>query len=236
MDVPTLNIAILAAGLGKRMCSDQPKVLHRLAGKPLLCHVLDTARALSPNKICIIFGHGGEAVPQAIDDPSLTWVQQVPQLGTGHALMQALPHLDSEGATLVLYGDVPLTGLSTLNGLLAVAGDETLAVLTVELADPFGYGRILRNDAGEITAVVEEKDASSAERNIREVSTGIVVIPNRYLHGWLRKLENNNAQKEYYLTDIVAMAVKDNVKVIARHPDRVWEISGINSKSQLAEL
>ena len=145
MDVPTLNIAILAAGRGKRMHSEKPKVLHRLAGKPLLCHVLDTARALSPNKICIIFGHGGEVVRQAIGDPSLTWVQQEPQLGTGHALMQALPYLGSEGVTLVLYGDVPLTALSTLNRLLTVAAGETLGLLTVELADPFGYGRILRN-------------------------------------------------------------------------------------------
>jgi bifunctional UDP-N-acetylglucosamine pyrophosphorylase/glucosamine-1-phosphate N-acetyltransferase len=236
MDVPTLNIAILAAGRGKRMHSEKPKVLHRLAGKPLLCHVLDTARALSPNKICIIFGHGGEVVRQAIGDPALTWVQQEPQLGTGHALMQALPYLGSEGATLVLYGDVPLTALSTLNRLLTVADGETLGLLTVELADPSGYGRILRNAAGEITAVVEEKDASSSERNIREVSTGIVVIPNRYIHGWLNRLENNNAQKEYYLTDIVALAVKDNVKVVTGQPERVWEISGINSKFQLAEL
>jgi len=236
MDVPTLNIAILAAGRGKRMHSEKPKVLHRLAGKPLLCHVLDTARALSPNKICIIFGHGGEVVRQAIGDPSLTWVQQEPQLGTGHALMQALPYLGSEGATLVLYGDVPLTALSTLNRLLTVADGETLGLLTVELADPFGYGRILRNAAGEITAVVEEKDASSSERNIREVSTGIVVIPNRYIHSWLNRLENSNAQKEYYLTDIVALAVKDNVKIVTGQPERVWEISGINSKSQLAEL
>jgi bifunctional UDP-N-acetylglucosamine pyrophosphorylase / glucosamine-1-phosphate N-acetyltransferase len=236
MNVPELNIAILAAGLGKRMHSDQPKVLHRLAGKPLLLHVLETARALSPARICIIFGHGGEAVPKAIDDPSLTWVKQVPQLGTGHALMQALPHLGSEGATLVLYGDVPLIGLPTLERLVAIAGSDTLALLTVELGDPFGYGRIVRDAAGNISAVVEEKDASNSERSIREVYTGITVIPNRYLHDWLHRLENNNVQKEYYLTDIVAMAARDNVKVVAGHPDRAWEISGINSKSQLAEL
>lgn len=236
MSVPELNIAILAAGLGKRMHSNQPKVLHRLAGKPLLLHVLETARMLSPARICVIFGHGGEAVPKAIDDPSLTWVRQVPQLGTGHALMQALPYLGSEGATLVLYGDVPLIGLPTLERLVAIAGSETLALLTVELGDPYGYGRIVRNAVGNIAAVVEEKDASSAERSIREVYTGITVIPNRYLHDWLHRLENNNAQKEYYLTDIVAMAVRDNVKVAAGHPDRAWEIAGINSKLQLAEL
>ncbi|HET7061436.1 MAG TPA: bifunctional UDP-N-acetylglucosamine diphosphorylase/glucosamine-1-phosphate N-acetyltransferase GlmU [Nitrosospira sp.] len=236
MNVPELNIAILAAGLGKRMHSDQPKVLHRLAGKSLLVHVLETARALSPARICIIFGHGGEAVPKAIGDPSLTWVKQVPQLGTGHALMQALPYLGSEGATLVLYGDVPLIGLPTLERLVAIAGNDTLALLTVELGDPFGYGRIVRNAAGNIAAVIEEKDASNSERSIREVYTGITVIPNRYLHSWLHKLENNNAQKEYYLTDIVAMAVRDNVKVVAGHPDRAWEIAGINSKLQLAEL
>src|SRR5690242_17640001 len=226
MGIPKLNVAILAAGLGRRMRSDRPKVLHRLAGKPLLLHVLDTVRALSPVRICVIFGHGGEAVPRAVNDPSITWVQQVPQLGTGHALMQALPHLGNEGATLVLYGDVPLIGLSTLNRLLANAADETLVLLTVELPDPFGYGRILRNNVGEINAVVEEKDATVLERGIQEVNTGIMVIPNKYLHGWLHKLENNNAQKEYYLTDVVAAAVKDNVKVIAEHPDRVWEIMG----------
>lgn len=234
-----LNIVILAAGLGKRMHSALPKVLHPLAGKPLLAHVLGTARALSPQRICVVYGHGGEAVPnaiKAINGENLIWVQQAPQLGTGHAVMQALPHLEKDGKALVLYGDVPLTSVETLKKLISTAGEETLALLTVALADPRGYGRIVRNDAGEITAIVEEKDASSSQRQIREINTGIMVIPNRHLHGWLHKLENKNAQKEYYLTDVVAMAVKDGVEVEAAQPDHAWETIGVNSKTQLAAL
>lgn len=232
-----LNIVILAAGLGKRMHSALPKVLHLLAGKPLLGHVLDTARSLSPERICVVYGHGGEAVPQAIDDKNLIWVQQMLQLGTGHALMQALPHLDNTGMTLVLYGDVPLTNIETLRKLIATAQAKGFALLTVELADPAGYGRIVRDgETGGIVAIVEEKDASKSQRQIREINTGIMVIPNAYLHGWLHKLENKNAQKEYYLTDIVAMAVKDGVKVQAAQPAYDWETTGVNSKTQLAAL
>ncbi len=232
-----LNIVILAAGLGKRMHSALPKVLHLLAGKPLLGHVLDTARSLSPERICVVYGHGGEAVPQAIDDKNLIWVQQMPQLGTGHALMQALPHLDNTGMTLVLYGDVPLTNIETLRKLIATAQAKGFALLTVELADPAGYGRIVRDgETGGIVAIVEEKDASKSQRQICEINTGIMVIPNAYLHGWLHKLKNKNAQKEYYLTDIVAMAVKDGVKVQAAQPAYDWETTGVNSKTQLAAL
>lgn len=232
-----LNIVILAAGLGKRMHSALPKVLHLMAGKPLLGHVLDTGRALSPQRICVVYGHGGDAVPQAIGDETITWVRQMPQLGTGHALMQALPHLDKNGMTLVLYGDVPLTSIETLKRLIAIAGEKTFSLLTVELADPAGYGRIVRdNETGDIAAIVEEKDASKSQREIHEINTGIMVIPNQYLHGWLHKLENNNAQKEYYLTDIVAMSVKDGVKVEAAQPAYAWETIGINSKAQLAAL
>ena len=206
------------------MHSALPKVLHLLAGRPLLVHVLDTARALSPQRICVVYGHGGEAVPQTIDDEKLTWVKQEPQLGTGHALMQALPHLDKKGVTLVLYGDVPLTKMETLQGLITTAAAGNFALLTVELIDPSGYGRIVRrNGAGEIAAIVEEKDASKVQRQIRETNTGIMAIPNQHLHGWLHKLENKNAQKEYYLTDIVAMAVKDDVKVKAAQPKHAWE-------------
>lgn len=231
-----LNIVILAAGLGKRMHSALPKVLHPLAGKPLLTHVLDTARALSPRQICVVYGHGGEAVRQAINDENLTWVQQVPQLGTGHALMQALPHLNDEGATLVLYGDVPLTRIETLERLILMAAEKTVALLTVQMAEPTGYGRILRNEVGEVIAIIEEKDASEAQRQIREINTGIMVIPNEYLQNWLHTLENNNAQKEYYLTDVVAMAVRDGVRVEAAQPDYGWETIGVNSKTQLANL
>ncbi|SFO16549.1 bifunctional UDP-N-acetylglucosamine diphosphorylase/glucosamine-1-phosphate N-acetyltransferase GlmU [Nitrosospira briensis] len=235
-----LNIVILAAGLGKRMNSALPKVLHHLGGKPLLAHVLDTARALSPDGICVVYGHGGEAVPQAIADATLTWARQMPQLGTGHAVMQALPHLDNagkNGMTLVLYGDVPLTSVETLKKLIATAGEKTLGLLTVELTDPSGYGRIVRNsETGKISAIVEEKDASPSQREVRETNTGIMAIPDRYLREWLNKLENNNVQKEYYLTDIVAMAVKDGVKVEATQPHHAWETVGVNSKAQLAEL
>ncbi len=231
-----LNIVILAAGLGKRMHSALPKVLHPLAGKPLLAHVLDTARALSPQQICVVYGHGGDAVPNAVADEDLICVRQEPQLGTGHALMQALPHLGREGMTLVLYGDVPLTGLETLEKLIATAADETFALLTVELADPSGYGRIVRNDTGAILAIVEEKDATEPQRKIREINTGIMVIPNRYLQGWLHRLENNNAQKEYYLTDVVAMAVRDGITIEGVQPKHDWEATGVNSKAQLADL
>lgn len=235
--MPKLNIVILAAGLGKRMHSTLPKVLHPLAGRPLLSHVLDTARALVPEKICVVYGHGGETVPQAIADKKLIWVKQEPQLGTGHALMQTLPHLDEKGVTLVLYGDVPLTKVETLKGLIAMAAAKYLALLTLELDEPSGYGRIVRSSKdGKITAIVEEKDAGKSQRQIREINTGIMAIPNQYLHDWLPKLENRNAQKEYYLTDIVALAVTDGVKVEAAQPDHAWEILGINSKVQLAAL
>ena len=219
------------------MHSMLPKVLHPLAGRPLLSHVLDTARALVPEKICMVYGHGGEIVPQTIADRKLIWVKQEPQLGTGHALMQTLPHLDKKGLTLVLYGDVPLTRVETLKGLIATAAAKYLALLTLELDEPSGYGRIVRSSkGGKITAIVEEKDASKAQRQIREINTGIMAIPNQYLHDWLPRLENRNAQKEYYLTDIVALAVKDGIRVEATQPDHAWEILGINSKAQLAAL
>ena len=234
--VSELNIVILAAGLGKRMRSVLPKVLHPLAGKPLLMHVLDAARALSPQRICVVYGHGGEAVPRAIADDTITWVLQAPQLGTGHAVMQALIHLDREGKTLVLYGDVPLISVETLQKLLAAAEPENLALLTVELDDSTGYGRILRNEAGGVTAIVEEKDASEQQRGIREINTGIMVMPNRHLHDWLHRLENNNAQREYYLTDIVARASSDGVRIKTAQPLHAWETVGVNSKAQLVSL
>lgn len=235
--MPKLNIVILAAGLGKRMHSTLPKVLHPLAGRPLLSHVLDTARALTTEKICVVYGHGGEVVPQMVADKRLVWIKQEPQLGTGHALMQTLPHLDRKGVTLVLYGDVPLTRVETLKKLMAAAAAKYLALLTLELDQPTGYGRIVRSSReGKITAIVEEKDASKAQRQIREINTGIMAIPNQYLHDWLPRLENRNAQQEYYLTDIVAMAVTEGVRVEAAQPGHAWEILGINSKAQLAAL
>ncbi len=232
-----LNIVILAAGIGKRMQSSQPKVLHLLAGKPLLGHVLDAARALSPKKICVVYGHGGEMVQRAINDNEIIWVQQEVQLGTGHALLQALPYLDDEGVTLVLLGDVPLIKVDTLDRLISKATENNFVLLTTELDAPFGYGRIVKNQAtGTIQAIVEEKDASESQLQIREVNTGIMVLPNSYLHEFLPKLQNKNSQGEYYLTDVIEMAVKAGVRVDAAHPAHGWEVLGVNSKSHLAEL
>jgi bifunctional UDP-N-acetylglucosamine pyrophosphorylase/glucosamine-1-phosphate N-acetyltransferase len=230
-----MNVVILAAGMGKRMQSALPKVLHPLAGKPLLAHVIDTARALSPSTLCIIYGHGGDAVPVAVDAPDTTFAKQEPQLGTGHAVMQAVPHLREDVPTLILYGDVPLTATASLRKLLDSAGSDKLAILTVELDDPAGYGRIVRN-SGDIAGIVEQKDASEAQRSIKEVNTGIIVAPTAKLKQWLATLSNDNAQREYYLTDIVARAVADGVPVVSAQPTAVWETLGVNSKVQLAEL
>ena len=232
-----LNIIILAAGLGKRMYSSLPKVLHLLAGKSLLSHVLDTANALLPDKICVVYGHGNDTVRDAIGNNQLIWVKQEPQLGTGHALMQALPHLENKGLTLVLYGDVPLISLETLQKLITASSEENLALLTVRLEEPSGYGRIVRDsETNNITAIVEDKDTNIDQQKINEINTGIMVIPNVKLHEWLPKLENKNSQKEYYLTDIVAMAAKAGEKIEAVHPYNNWEILGVNSKVQLAAL
>ena len=232
-----LNIIILAAGLGKRMNSSLPKVLHSLAGKSLLSHVLDTANALLPHRICVVYGHGNDAVRDAIDNNELIWVKQEPQLGTGHALMQALPHLDKKGLTLVLYGDVPLISFGTLQKLISASLKENLALLTVRLDEPAGYGRIVRDtEANNIIAIVEDKDANIDQQKIKEINTGIMVIPNANLHEWLPKLENKNSQKEYYLTDIVAIAAKAGEKIEAVHSSNNWEVLGVNSKVQLAAL
>lgn len=232
-----LNIIILAAGLGKRMNSSLPKVLHSLAGKSLLSHVLDTANALLPHRVCVVYGHGNDAVRDAIDNNELIWVKQEQQLGTGHALMQALPHLDKKGLTLVLYGDVPLISFGTLQKLISASLKENLALLTVRLDEPAGYGRIVRDtEANNIIAIVEDKDANIDQQKIKEINTGIMVIPNTNLHEWLPKLENKNSQKEYYLTDIVAIAAKAGEKIEAAHPSNNWEVLGVNSKIQLAAL
>ena len=217
------------------MQSDLPKVLHALAGKPLLSHVIDTARQLSPSTCCVVYGHGGDAVPSRLAADDLAFVRQEPQLGTGHAVMQAVPALDDDQPTLVLYGDVPLTTTDTLKALAARAGKDKLAVLTIELDDPTGYGRIVR-DNQRIVRIVEQKDASDTERQIREVNTGIIVAPTRKLKDWLSRLSNDNAQREYYLTDIIALAVKDGVPVESAQPAHAWETLGVNSKVQLAEL
>ena len=229
-----MNVVILAAGQGKRMHSDLPKVLHPLAGRPLLAHVLDTARSLGPSCVCVVYGHGGERVRETIGDDGIAWVRQEPQLGTGHALQQALPALGPDAQTLVLYGDVPLTRAETLRALGTAAGDG-VALLTVTLDDPTGYGRIVR-EGGAVKRIVEEKDATAAERAMREVNTGIMVLPTRKLARWLTGLRDDNAQREYYLTDVIAAAVAERVPVRAVQPASAWETLGVNSKAQLAEL
>ena len=230
-----MNIVILAAGQGKRMHSNLPKVLHPLAGKPLLAHVIDSARRLSPQTLCLVYGHGGDAVRATLDAPDLAWALQEPQLGTGHAVQQALPFLKGDGTTLILYGDVPLIRSETLERLLHAAQDA-LAILTVELSDPGGYGRIVRNDAGQVIRIVEQKDSTPEERCIREINTGIMAMPSARLGDWLARLSNNNAQKEYYLTDIVGMAVAEGLPIRTANPKNEWEVLGVNSKVQLAEL
>lgn len=223
------------------MQSALPKVLHPLAGKPLLQHVIDTARALAPSKLCVIYGHGGAAVPEMLKRQDSTGhaaidtALQEPQLGTGHAVSQAVPQLDEDAPTLILYGDVPLTTVASLKRLVDAAGTDKLGILTVVQANPFGLGRIVR-EGGTITRIVEEKDASEAERAICEINSGIMVAPTRHLKKWLGSLSNNNAQGEYYLTDIVAQAVLDGVAVVSANPSAEWEVAGVNSKVQLAEL
>ena len=230
-----MNIVILAAGQGKRMHSNLPKVLHPLAGKPLVEHVIDTARTLSPHRLCIVYGHGGDAVRSALEAPDLAWALQEPQLGTGHAVAQAVPFLDGQGTTVVLYGDVPLIRAETLRRLIHAAADG-LAVLTVDVEDPQGYGRMVRDTSGQVVRIVEQKDATPEERAIREINTGIMAMPTARLGNWLSRLSRDNAQGEYYLTDVVGLATEDGVPVRTASPDHAWEVLGVNSKVQLAEL
>jgi bifunctional UDP-N-acetylglucosamine pyrophosphorylase/glucosamine-1-phosphate N-acetyltransferase len=266
-----LNVVILAAGMGKRMRSELPKVLHPLAGRPMLAHVLHTARALvselaselagAPGRVRLIgvYGHGGALVPESFVAPDLIWVEQSPQRGTGHAVMQAAPHLLDQAPTLVLYGDVPLIDVATLARLTratlsgsdaaqaslgastqasALAAKPRFGLLTVDLAEPTGYGRVVRGAAPgcAVQRIVEQRDAGPAELAIREVNTGVMVAPTGHLRRWLNALSNDNAQGEYYLTDIVGMAVADGLEVITVQPAHAWETLGVNSRAQLAEL
>ncbi|CAN0645832.1 bifunctional UDP-N-acetylglucosamine diphosphorylase/glucosamine-1-phosphate N-acetyltransferase GlmU [Burkholderia cepacia] len=231
-----MNIVILAAGTGKRMRSALPKVLHPLAGRPLLSHVIDTARTLQPSRLVVVVGHGAEQVQAAVAAPDVQFAVQAEQLGTGHAVRQALPLLDPAQPTLVLYGDVPLTRASTLQRLVDAAREGRYGILTVTLDDPTGYGRIVRDAAGFVTRIVEQKDASPDELRIAEINTGIIVTPTAQLSMWLGALKNENAQGEYYLTDVVELAIEAGFEVVTAQPDEEWETLGVNSKAQLAEL
>ena len=231
----SLDIVILAAGQGTRMRSALPKVLHPVAGKPMLGHVIDTARQLAPREIHVVIGHGAGLVRERLAADDIHFVLQAEQLGTGHAVAQALPQLLAD-KVLILYGDVPLTRVETLARLLEQAGDNQLGLLTVNLADPTGYGRIIRNEAGVVQAIVEHKDASEAQRAIREGNTGILAVPGKRLGDWLGRLSNSNAQGEYYLTDVIAMAVADGLVVATETAQDEMEVLGANDRIQLAQL
>ncbi|MEW5790660.1 MAG: bifunctional UDP-N-acetylglucosamine diphosphorylase/glucosamine-1-phosphate N-acetyltransferase GlmU [Pseudomonadota bacterium] len=231
-----VQIVVLAAGQGTRMRSQLPKVLHRIAGQPLLQHVLNSARALQPSAIHVVYGHGGEQVRAAIADPAIHWVLQDRQLGTGHAVQMAMPHCAPDGQVLVLYGDVPLLRPETLQAFLDVVPAGSLGLMTAVLAEPSGYGRIVRDAQGSVERIVEEKDADAEIRAIREVNTGIMVLPAARLGDWLARLENGNAQGEYYLTDVVALARREGLGIAAYMVGDPLEVAGVNNKAQLAEL
>lgn len=231
----SLEIVILAAGQGTRMRSALPKVLHPVAGKPMLAHVIDTARGLGPSRIHVVIGHGADLVRERLQADDLNFVIQEQQLGTGHAVAQAAPFLSADNV-LILYGDVPLIEQPTLERLMAQATPEQLALLTVELDDPTGYGRIIRGAEGEVRAIVEQKDATPEQRAIREGNTGILAAPRERLLGWLSRLSNSNAQGEYYLTDVIAMAVGDGLRVATAQPQVAMETQGANDRLQLSEL
>ena len=231
----TLNIVILAAGQGSRMKSDTPKVLHTIAAKPLLGHVLDTAAALQSDQTVVVYGHGGDQVRQAFTGRSLTWVEQVKQQGTGHAVLQALPNLDTQATALILYGDVPLLQPSTLQPLIACA-QQGPALLSAVLPDPHGYGRVVRNEEGLFARVVEQKDANEYELGIREINTGVMAMPVSMLNQYLPLVTNDNAQGEYYLPDVLPMAVADGFPVQVVTVDNAVETEGVNTRAQLAQL
>ena len=231
----SLNIIILAAGKGTRMHSNTPKVLHEIGGQSILAHVIDCAKALNPSKIIVVYGYGGEIVREAFSHEKITWVNQAEQLGTGHAVQQAVPFLDAGAQSLVMLGDVPLVDVAACMALIEQANNK-LAILSFNKADPTGYGRIVRAENKNVVAIVEHKDATVAQRNIAEVNTGIMAMPNSHLTKWLSQLTNNNAQGEYYLTDIVALAVQQGLEVVAEITDDEWSVTGINSKTDLSAI
>lgn len=230
-----LNIVILAAGKGTRMHSSLPKVLHEVGAKPILGHVIDCAKALNPDKVIVVYGFGGEIVKNAFSQENITWVNQAEQLGTGHAVQQAVPYLEDNAKTLILLGDVPLVDVESCKNLVAQSTHQ-LVIQSFNKADPTGYGRIVRSPDGQVNAIVEHKDATDAQRNILEVNTGIMAMPNKYLKKWLSRLTNNNAQGEYYLTDIVSLAVTEGVSVNAEIIKDEWSVTGINSKADLVQI
>lgn len=227
---------ILAAGKGTRMRSQLPKVLHSIAHKSLLKHVYDLTKSFDNNTIHIVIGHSANLVTQTLADLSVNWVTQSQQLGTGHAVQQVCPFIDDDATALILYGDVPLLKSETLQKLLEKVNEKTLALLTVNLVQPTGYGRIVRNDSGTVVRIVEEKDANPAEKIISEVNTGILAVQGKALKNWLAQLNNNNAQGEYYLTDIIALAVADGFEIATTSPQNEDEVLGVNDKLQLAHL
>lgn len=231
-----LEVVILAAGQGTRMYSDTPKVLHDLGGKPLLGRVVDVAESLDTAAIHVVYGYGGERVREAIGANEFNWVLQAEQKGTAHAMMQALPRVDDQACVLVLYGDVPLIQAQTLRELTSATDGKGLAILTAELADPSGYGRIIRDDRGRVMKIVEHKDANQDELSVQEINTGFLAAPAGKLKSWLAQVQNDNTQDEYYLTDVVAIAVKEGADIVTRNPSVAWEIMGVNSNADLAQL
>ena len=233
--MPPVQIVVLAAGQGTRMKSALPKVLHALAGTSLLGRVMAAAQSLAPVKTVVVYGHGGDAVPQAFAASGAGFVLQEPQLGTGDAVRQALPQLAPEGITLIVYGDVPLIAADTLRRVVDAAS-KGVGLLTITLDDPTGYGRIVRGADGAVLRIVEQKDADEPTRAIREINTGILAAPSGLLTGWLGRLTNDNAQGEYYLTDIIGMAVDQGIPIVTCSPTQPWEVMGVNSREQLADL
>lgn len=231
-----LSVVVLAAGQGTRMKSDLPKVLHVIGRDPLLIHVIKAAQAMDAANITVVYGHGGEQVQSALSDQDITWIEQTEQLGTGHAVEQAMPSIPDNHTTLLLYGDVPLITTDTLKKLVVAAEQNALALLTAELENPTGYGRIVRDSAGKVQCIVEQKDATEEQLTINEINTGMLAVRSNELRQWVNRLDNNNAQGEFYLTDIVGFAVEDGVSINTTHPDSTMEIEGVNNKRQLAEL
>ncbi|MGI2261351.1 bifunctional UDP-N-acetylglucosamine diphosphorylase/glucosamine-1-phosphate N-acetyltransferase GlmU [Shewanella sp. GXUN23E] len=232
----SLNVVILAAGKGTRMHSDLPKVLHKIAHKSMVQHVIDTARAMDAVQINLVYGYGGDTLKQTLGEQPLNWVLQAEQLGTGHAVAQASDNINDDDTVLVLYGDVPLIQQSTLDALLAAKPENGLAILTVSLDNPTGYGRIERNWEGKVIGIVEQKDANAEQLAIKEINTGIMALPGKQLKTWLANLSNNNAQGEYYLTDVIAMAHAEGVEIATAQPQSAIEVEGANNRVQLAAL